>query len=73
MARGEAISSPALRNKLTLLVRTYGSYCFADVVTADIDYFRVGYGEEVMPRALQALTDFVERHKEEWRRARSRL
>ena len=33
------------------------------------DYFRIGYGEEIMPRALGALIDFVDQHKEAWRLA----
>ena len=48
------------------------AYCFTDVVTEDIDYFRVGFGEEIMPRALDALTAFVEERKDAWR-TRSRL
>jgi len=51
------------------------AYVFSDVVTEDNDYFRVGFGEEVMPKALEALTEFVEQHKELWSigRTRSRL
>lgn len=48
------------------------AYCFTDVVTADKDYFRVGFGEEQLPRALEALTRFVESHQHTWR-TRSRL
>jgi aspartate/methionine/tyrosine aminotransferase len=29
-------------------------------------YFRIGFGEEIMPRALEALARFVEQHKAEW-------
>ena len=43
------------------------SYCFTDSVTPDIDYFRVGFGEEIMPRALEAFTSFVEEHEGAWR------
>jgi hypothetical protein len=32
------------------------------------DYFRVGYGEAVMPAALDALTAFVQEHQEAWRK-----
>lgn len=46
------------------------AYCFTDVVTEDNDYFRVGYGEEAMPRALAALVLFVEKHEQAWRRSR---
>ena len=42
------------------------AYCFTDVVTPETDYFRVGYGEDVFPRALEALAAFVERHRPEW-------
>ena len=30
------------------------------------DYFRIGYGEEKMPKALEALIAFVDKHKKEW-------
>lgn len=46
------------------------AYCFTDVVTEENDYFRVGYGEETMPRALDALVSFVEEHEHAWRRSR---
>jgi aspartate/methionine/tyrosine aminotransferase len=51
------------------------AYCFTDVTTPEKDFFRVGYGEERMPAALEALASFVEAHKHEWRGAgaRSRL
>lgn len=56
------------------------AYCFSEVVTEDNDFFRVGFGEAVMPKALDALTSFVEEHKQAWRselqnhaRSRSRL
>ena len=49
------------------------SYCFTDVVTEEVDYFRVGYGEAVMPDALAAFTRFVEQHKSAWLRHTSRL
>jgi len=42
------------------------AYVFSDTVTPDNDYFRVGFGEKIMPLALQALTDFVEECKESW-------
>ena len=42
------------------------AYCFSDAITEDIDYFRVGYGESIMPKALEALVAFVEKHKKEW-------
>ena len=45
------------------------AYCFADQVVEERDYFRVGFGEEKMPAALEALELFVEKRKDEWRRA----
>ena len=44
------------------------AYCFspADSITPDIDYFRVGYGEANMPRALEALEEFVKCHRASW-------
>ena len=46
------------------------AYCFSNAVTPDIDYFRVGFGEEqVFPQALEALTRFVEEHQQAWRAA----
>ena len=44
------------------------AYCFSDAVTDDIDYFRVGFGEAIMPKALEAFTAFVEKRKDAWRR-----
>jgi len=41
------------------------AYCFADLVVAD--YFRVGFGEQKMPLALEALGKFVDAHEEFWR------
>ena len=52
------------------------AYCFSDVVTQDKDFFRVGYGEECTPKALEALDAFVEARKQAWMAspsARSRL
>ena len=45
------------------------AYCFADKVVQERDYFRVGFGEDKMPAALEALGLFVERRKDEWQRA----
>ena len=44
------------------------AFCFSDgVISPDIDYFRVGYGESMMPKALNAFVEFLEEHKETWR------
>ena len=49
------------------------AYCFTDMVEDDIDYFRVGFGEEdKVPAALRALTVFVEERKDAWRDAMRR-
>jgi len=48
------------------------AYCFTDAVSEENDYFRVGYGEEKMPKSLDALIAFVEKNKSAWRR-RARL
>lgn len=42
------------------------AYCFSDAVTDEIDYFRVGFGESKMPKALEALDAYVEAHIAEW-------
>ena len=44
------------------------AYCFTDVVTPDIDGFRIGFGEADTPRKLDALESFLGNHREEWRR-----
>jgi len=51
------------------------AYCFSDVVTDENDFFRVGFGEEKMPKALEALAAFVEARKHSWQcgGVRSRL
>jgi len=35
--------------------------------TSYVDYFRIGFGKVVMPKALKALIDFVEVNKQAWR------
>ena len=42
------------------------THCFTDDVTGYQDYFRIGFGEKVMPTRLDALTRFVEKHKRNW-------
>lgn len=44
------------------------AYVFSEESTYDKDYFRIGFGEKIMPKALDALTEFVEKHKEAWSR-----
>lgn len=51
------------------------AYCFADDLMEtgcnDYDaYFRIGYGEEKMPKALEALEAFVEDHIHSWRKSK---
>eukprot|EP01052_Picozoa_sp_SAG31_P051039 SAG31_NODE_11933_length_984_cov_1.297175_2_plen_173_part_00 len=49
------------------------AYCFLDDVDTDNDgFFRVGFGESIMPAALDALIRFVEQHEDEWK-VKSRL
>ena len=43
------------------------AYVFSVKSEYDSDYFRLGYGEKIMPKALDALAKFVEEHKEQWR------
>ncbi len=43
------------------------AYVFSEYGTGDSGYFRVGYGEKIMPGALEALSDYVEAHKDKWR------
>ena len=42
------------------------AYVFSDGCDYDTQYFRIGFGEKTMPKALEALSQFVENHKEEW-------
>eukprot|EP00536_Pseudo-nitzschia_multiseries_P013266 jgi/Psemu1/34617/gm1.34617_g len=45
------------------------AYCFSgDNVTPEVDYFRVGFGERIMPEALDAFCSVVEEFKDTWRR-----
>jgi aspartate/methionine/tyrosine aminotransferase len=43
------------------------AYCFTDSVTPEIDYFRVGFGEGKMPKALEALEAFVKENQQSWK------
>ncbi len=42
------------------------AYVFTGDYTTHQEYFRIGYGEEIMPRALTALINFVEENKQAW-------
>ncbi len=42
------------------------TYCFTDDDSDYQDYFRLGFGEKVMPTRLAALISFVEKHKGAW-------
>ena len=46
------------------------AYVFTQDLARYGDYFRIGYGEESMPAALEALTQFVEERAEAWRAQR---
>lgn len=43
------------------------AWVFSEEGTPDSGHFRVGYGENIMPKALEALESFVKDHKDEWR------
>jgi len=43
------------------------AYVFMTDTKGYDDYFRLGYGERDMPKALAALIDFVEQNKQSWR------
>lgn len=42
------------------------AYVFSDGIEDYDDYFRIGFGESIMPKALEALRKFVEKHKNSW-------
>jgi aspartate/methionine/tyrosine aminotransferase len=42
------------------------AYAFTDDVSEYNDYFRIGFGEKVMPQVLEALVQFVEKNKDTW-------
>lgn len=42
------------------------TYVFTEDVKEYNDYFRIGFGEKNMPKALNALIGFVEDHQQEW-------
>lgn len=47
------------------------AYVFTQDLQRYGDYFRIGYGEEAMPAALEAFAQFVEEHEEAWRDQRA--
>ena len=68
------LSSTALGDELaTAGIGIKPAYCFTDVITPEKDFFRVGFGEEAFPRALQALEAFVGERKQSWAARMSRL
>ena len=42
------------------------AYVFTDEVDEYSHYFRIGFGEKIMPAALQALNEFVENNRDSW-------
>ena len=48
------------------------AYVFSDPAHADAyrDYFRIGFGVAIMPKALASLQRFVEEHQVSWRMAK---
>ena len=68
------LSSNELGEQLALAgIAMKPAYCYSDleVVPKEKDYFRVGFGEEKMPKALEAFRQFVEDHKKDWRKQMS--
>jgi len=47
------------------------AYVFTEDLDRYGDYFRIGYGEEAMPAAFAAFTQFVAEHAEDWRAQRA--
>ena len=61
------LSSDELGEKLALEgISIKPAYCFTDDASEYSDYFRIGFGEKKMPIRLEALTNFVEKHKADW-------
>jgi len=61
------LSSDELGDKLAKSgISIKPAYVFTGDYKNHQDYFRIGYGEAVMPRALAALIDFVEENKQAW-------
>ena len=42
------------------------AYVFTDDVGEYNGYFRIGFGEKIMPQALQALDEFVANNRDGW-------
>jgi aspartate/methionine/tyrosine aminotransferase len=42
------------------------AYVFTDDVSEYSDYFRIGFGEKMMPKRLEMLTQFVEKNRDVW-------
>lgn len=42
------------------------TYAFTDDTSENSDYFRIGFGEKVMPKSLEALALFVDKNKDAW-------
>jgi len=43
------------------------AYVFAKDASEFSQYFRIGFGERIFPKALEGLINFVQEHKEDWR------
>lgn len=56
---GEALSTAGIGIK--------PAWVFSEPGTPDSGYFRAGYGESIMLKALEELEEFVEAHKDKWR------
>ncbi|MFT5112082.1 MAG: aspartate/methionine/tyrosine aminotransferase [Parasphingorhabdus sp.] len=62
------LSSESLGEQLAMAgISIKPTYCFTENVSSYEDYFRISFGEKVMPEALVALTHFVEKNMVAWR------
>ena len=62
------LSSEVLGEKLAEAnISIKPAYVFMDDVSGYEDYFRIGFGEKVMPKVLAALDKFVDANKNAWR------
>lgn len=60
-------SSEELGDQLaTVGISMKPAYCFTEDVGEYSSYFRIGFGEKVMPESLEALTRFVEKNRHNW-------
>jgi len=51
------------------LIGVKPAYCFSKIVTEEVDYFRVGFGETSFRESIQKLEEFVLRREAEWEKS----